>query len=139
MLNRIVIANLHATSHILIVSKHSSQIKIMTKEKLRMDTLRLGLMENIDDCFEVFDIFLEHLFNVIDLHHKDPITSYANKDAVFINQMMFNKLTHLRKLVEGVGYEAKNGTKMNKIIDPTIIASLTRNVYETVSIFSLDI
>lgn len=111
----------------------------MTKEKLRMDTLRLGLMENIDDCFEVFDIFLEHLFNVIDLHHKDPITSYANKDAVFINQMMFNKLTHLRKLVEGVGYEAKNGTKMNKIIDPTIIASLTRNVYETVSIFSLDI
>lgn len=51
--------------------------------------------------------------------------------------MMFTKLTHMRKIIEGVGYTSHNGNYLNKIIDPTIIASMTRNVYETVAVFNL--
>src|SRR5690606_4912534 len=79
----------------------------------------------------------EFMFIVIEKHHNDPITSNANKDAVMLHQMMFTKLTHLRKLIEGVGYVGKNDIKMNPIIDPIIIASLVRNIYETVSVFNL--
>jgi len=109
----------------------------MTKKQLRTEYLRLSRLETIKDCLDLFDIFLEHLWNVINDHHKDKVYSYANKDAKTLNQMMFTKLIHLKKLVEGVGYTAKNGAKLNNIIDPTIVASLTRNIFETVSVFNL--
>ncbi len=109
----------------------------MTKEQLRAEYLRLNKLESIKDCLDLFEIFLEHLWNVINDHHEDKVYSYANKDAKILNQMMFTKLTHLKKLVEGVGYTAKNGDKLNDIVDPTIVASLTRNIFETVSIFNL--
>lgn len=109
----------------------------MEKEALRNEFIRLTNLETIKDCMDLFDIFLEHFWNVINIHHYDKVYSYADKDAKIINQMMFTKLTHIKKLVEGVGYTAKNGDKLNAIIDPTIIASLTRNVYETTSLFNL--
>ncbi len=109
----------------------------MEKEALRNEFIRLTNLETIKDCMDLFDIFLEHFWNVINVHHHDKVYSYADKDAKIINQMMFTKLTHIKKLVEGVGYTAKNGDKLNAIIDPTIIASLTRNVFETTSLFNL--
>ena len=51
--------------------------------------------------------------------------------------MVFTKITHLRKLIEGVGFQSKAGKKLNEIIDPTIVASLVRNLYETVGLFNL--
>jgi hypothetical protein len=109
----------------------------MEKEALRKEFIRLTNLETIKDCMDLFDIFLEHFWNVINTHHYDKVYSYADKDAKIINQMMFTKLTHIKKLVEGVGYTAKNGDKLNAIIDPTIIASMTRNVFETTSLFNL--
>lgn len=109
----------------------------MEKEMLRAEYIRLNKLETIEDCLDLFDIFLEHLWNVLQVHHEDKVYSYANKDAKMLNQMMFTKLTHLKRIAEGVGYTAKNGDRLNKIVDPTIVASLTRNIYETVSVFNL--
>lgn len=109
----------------------------MEKEKLRAEYIRLNKLATIEDCLDLFEIFLEHIWNVIQVHHEDKVYSYANKDAKILNQMMFTKMTHLKKIVEGVGYIAKNGDRLNKIIDPTIVASLTRNIFETVSVFNL--
>ena len=109
----------------------------MNKEELRAEFIRLTNLETVEECIELIDIFLDHLWSVINVHHKDKVYSHANKDAKIINQMMFTKLTHLRKIVEGVGYTPKNGDRINKIIDPTIVASLTRNIFETVAIFNL--
>lgn len=109
----------------------------MEKEILRAEYMRLNKLATIEDCLDLFDIFLEHLWNVIQVHHEDKVYTYANKDAKMLNQMMFTKLTHLKKIAEGVGYTAKNGDRLNKIVDPTIAASLTRNIYETVSVFNL--
>ena len=111
--------------------------KRMEKERLRAEYMRLNKLATIEDCLDMFDIFLEHLWNVLDVHHEDKVNSYANKDAKILNQMMFTKLTHLKKIVEGVGYTAKNGDRLNAIVDPTIVASLTRNIFETVSVFNL--
>lgn len=111
--------------------------KIMEKQKLREEYMRLNKLPTIQDCLDLFDIFLEHLWNVIQDHHEDKVYSYANKDAKILNQMMFTKLTHLKKIVEGVGYTAQNGDHLNEIVDPTIVASMTRNIFETVAVFNL--
>ncbi len=49
---------------------------------------------------------------------------------------MLSKLIHIRNLLQGVGFESSKG-KLNPIVDPTIIASLVRNIYETVGTFNL--
>jgi len=109
----------------------------MNKEELRAEYMRLSNLTTIKDSLDLFDIYLEYLWNLIRDHHKDPVYSFANKDAKIMSQMMFTKLTHLKKLVEGVSYRAKDGSRLNDIIDPTIIASLIRNIFETVSVFNL--
>lgn len=109
----------------------------MTKEELRTEYQRLTKLDTIKDCLDLFDIFLEYLWSVINEQQGKKVDSYPNRDAEILNQMMFTKLTHLKKLIEGVGYTARNGTKLNAIIDPTIVASLTRNIFETVSVFNL--
>lgn len=111
--------------------------KRMEKENLRAEYMRLNKLATISDCLDMFDIFLEHLWNVMQVHHEEEVYSYADKDAKILNQMMFTKLTNLKKIVEGVGYTAKNGDRLNELVDPTIVASLTRNIFETVSVFNL--
>ncbi|NMA30805.1 MAG: hypothetical protein GX941_03220 [Candidatus Methanofastidiosa archaeon] len=109
----------------------------MNKFQLRETYIRLSKLESIQDCLELLDIFLEHLWNVIEHHHEDEVNSQSDSDAKTLNHMMFTKLTHMRNIIEGVGYTSHNGNFLNKIIDPTIIASMTRNVYETVAVFNL--
>jgi hypothetical protein len=118
-------------------SRNNIKLVGVNREKFRSEYVRLTSLHTIKDCLDLFDIFLEYLWMVIREHHKDEVFSYANKDAKILNQMMFTKQTHLKKIVEGVGYQAKDGYKLNNIIDPTIVASLIRNVFETVSVFNL--
>lgn len=120
-----------------LIDKYNIKPIAMNREELRSEYKRLTGLHTIKDCIDLFDIFLEYLWIVIWEHHKDPVYSLANKDARILNQMMFTKVTHLKKLVEGVGYQAKDGSRLNDIIDPTIVASLIRNVFETVSVFNL--
>jgi hypothetical protein len=50
---------------------------------------------------------------------------------------MFSKVLNIKKIVEGFHFTSKDGTKLNKIIDPTILASLFRNIYETICMFNI--
>lgn len=109
----------------------------MNKIILRSEYMRLIKLDTIEDCLDLFDIFLEHLWNVIKFHHEDIVNSFADRDAMMLNQMMFSKLLHLKKIVKGVEYSSKDGYYLNKIVDPTIVASMIRNIYETVSLFNL--
>lgn len=94
-------------------------------------------VDRIEDSLELLDIFLGYSFIVIREHHHDPAYSQADADAKIIHQMIFTKATHLRKIIEGVGFSSQEGIKLNPIIDPTIVASLVRNIYETVCLFNL--
>jgi hypothetical protein len=109
----------------------------MTQQELRQEYVRLTDLLTLKDCNDLAEIFLEHLWNIMNAHHGKKVATYAHKDAVMINQMMFTKLTHLKVLLKGVGYTGVDGQKLNDIIDPTIVASLVRNVFETSALFNL--
>lgn len=110
----------------------------MKKEELRTEYKRLSELATIKDCLDLFDIFSEYLWDVIEIHYQDKTSDFKNEDAKMLNQMMFSKLIHLKKIVEGVDYiNPKTRGYLNKIVDPTIVASLIRNMFETVSVFNL--
>ena len=107
------------------------------KQKLRDECSRLFLCKTINDCYDVLDIYIEILFFAVKNHHKDPVNNQANADAKIIAQMMLTKALHLKTAANGISYSAKDGTSLNRIIDPTVVACLIRNIYETVGIFNL--
>lgn len=109
----------------------------MKKKELRHEYERLINLKEIKDCEALLEVFLNYFWKVINNHHNDKVYSFANKDAKIINQMMFTKLLSLKKMLGGIEYEAENGSKLNNIIDPTVIASITRNIFETAALFNL--
>jgi len=109
----------------------------MTKQELRIDSFRLFAGKTIEDSYELIDIYLEYFFLVIRNHQKDKINTTAERDAKIVNQMMFTKIAHLKQVVQGIRFISKDGTKLNKIIDPTFVGVLVRNIFETVGMFHL--
>jgi len=85
----------------------------------------------------MLDIYAEFFFNTVKNHHLEAITSQADADAEMIFQMMMTKVLHLKSVISGISYNAKDGSSLNKIVDPTIVASLIRNIYETTAMFNL--
>jgi hypothetical protein len=107
------------------------------KNKLRKECLKLFFCKTINDSFELIDIYTEFLYQIIMKHHKEPVYNYADADAKMVVQMMLTKTLHLKKIAEGISYNSKDGTHLNRIVDPTIVASLIRNIFETVGMFNL--
>lgn len=109
----------------------------MNKEELRKEYVRLNQLNSIQDCIDLIDIYLDFFWVIMKKQQGLEFDSYATKDASIINQMMFSKLLHIRKNISGVSYKAKDNSSLNEIVDPTIIATLTRNIFETVAVFNL--
>ncbi len=111
----------------------------MELEQLRAEFLRLRLCDTLDDCVSMLEMYSEYFFKVILNHQNEQHHSIANRDAALINQMMLTKTLHLMKLIEngGVGFISEGGKELRPIVDPTIIASLIRNIFETVGLFNL--
>lgn len=108
----------------------------MEKGELRVEALRLLRCETQEDCLDVIEIYLNFLFTVIRDHQMDEVDSLAKAEARIINQMMFTKIAQLRETVKGIEFEYQD-SHLNNIIDPTIVASNVRNIYETVVLFNL--
>ena len=108
----------------------------MEKGILRMEASRLLRCETQKDCLDVIEIYLNFLFIVIRDHQMDEVDSLAKAEARIINQMMFTKIAQLKETVKGIEYQYQD-SHLNNIIDPTIVASNTRNIYETVALFNL--
>lgn len=109
----------------------------MTKEELRNDCERFLRCKTIDDSNDLFDIYIEFLFNAVLNHHSEAVYRHSDADAKIVLQMMMTKALHLKSIIQGISYQAKNGSSLNRIVDPTIVASLVRNIYETVAMFNL--
>ncbi len=112
----------------------------MELEQLRTEFLRLRLCVTLDDCVSMLEMYSEYFFKVILNHQNEQHHSIANRDAALINQMMLTKTLHVMKLIEngGVGFISEGGKELRPIVDPTIIASLIRNIFETVGLFNLN-
>ena len=109
----------------------------MTKDELRAEVSRLIKCATLQDSKDLMKIYSEFFFATIINHQKDIVNSEADREAKLINQMMLTKVLHLQGVTEGVSYKSNKGINLNNIIDPTIVASLIRNVYETVGMFNL--
>lgn len=109
----------------------------MTKEELRNECTRLIFCKTIKDSYDLLDVYAECLFLIVRHHHEEPVYSQADAEAKMVVQMMLTKVLHLKSVINGISYQAKDGTSLNKIIDPTILASLIRNIYETTGMFNL--
>lgn len=111
---------------------------ITTQEQLRKEFLRLNDANDINTNIEYLDFFIQCYFDIVVNHHDDELYSQAEADAKMLLQMMFTKFIHLRKILEGVRFTDNKGIPLiNSIIDPTIVSSLVRNIYETVCLFNL--
>lgn len=83
------------------------------------------------------DIYAEVLYQLIMKHHEEPVYNQADADAKMVAQMMLTKTLHLKNIAEGITYNSKDGTHLNRIVDPTIVASMIWNIFETVGMFNL--
>jgi hypothetical protein len=95
------------------------------------------MCDSLEDSLELLNIYVEFLYKAVMNHHKEPVDSYADADAKMIVQMMLTKTLHLRSIVHGITYESNDGSKFNRIVDPTVVASMIRNIYETTGMFNL--
>jgi len=109
----------------------------MEIEELRKQCKRFFWCETISDCQELLNIYIEFFFQAVLKHHEEKVYTYPEADARIIIQMMMTKALHLKNALYGVDYVSKDNRKLNNIIDPTIVASLIRNVYETTGMFNL--
>lgn len=109
----------------------------MTKEQLRQECSRLFMCETLSDSDDLLDIYAEFLLKAVINHNDEPVKSKADADAKMILQMMLTKVLHLKNVISGISFKAKDGSTLNEIIDPTIVASLIRNIYETAAMFNL--
>ena len=105
--------------------------------ELRKECSKLFFCNTINDSFELIDIYTEFLYQIIMKHHKEPVYNHADADAKMVVQMMLTKTLHLKNIAKGISYNSKDGTHLNRIVDPTIVASLIRNIFETIGMFNL--
>ena len=111
--------------------------KMSTLEELRNECSRLFFCKTLKDSNEVLDIYAEFLFLTVQNHHKTDVYSTADADAKIVLQMMLTKVLHLKGILKGITFKSENGGSLNNIIDPTIVASFIRNIYETAGMFNL--
>lgn len=109
----------------------------MNIHELRAACLPLMRCNSIKDCDELLKIYSSFFFKTLQKHQQDEVDTTANAQAKIILQMMLTKVLHLRSVIAGIHYIGEDGTELKEIIDPTSLAVLIRNVYETVGMFNL--
>ena len=103
-----------------------------------MDKILLKEITNLtflESAKKVLDIYSNYLFEVIN-QGNSYLKSGNDADAIILNQMMFSKVLNIKNMIEGFTFETET-KKIPPLIDPTLVATLIRNVYETVGAFNL--
>lgn len=108
----------------------------MELEELRKRCKKFFWCESIQDCQELLDIYIEFFYAAV-MNHNENVYTHSEADAKMVIQMMMTKTLHLKKSLSGIGNQFKDGKVLNNIIDPTIIATQIRNIYETAGMFNL--
>ena len=109
----------------------------MNLDDLRNEYSRLMDVSTIKDCIEALEIYERFYLSIISSHHSQINNSIQEKQAKLVLQMMLTKNLHLKTLLSGVDLKTELGQVLKNIIDPTIIASFIRNIYETVCMFNI--
>ncbi|MBR6202824.1 MAG: hypothetical protein IKQ62_07450 [Bacteroidaceae bacterium] len=100
------------------------------------DVQKLIKMETIDDCKQYMKVMLDFYFDVIMSPSGRKASSYIENDRNLWLQTMFSKGCQFVSLLDGVGY-LKGISRLNPIIDFSILFTIARSVYESLIVFEL--
>ncbi len=106
--------------------------KIMQK-----DSRKLCICKNIKDSQACLDLFSGFMWKVIETDVQTSVITKIEHEAKLMLQMMFTKVLHLKGILNGVSYRSNSGSYLNNIIDPGVVAVMSRNIFETVGLFNL--
>lgn len=105
------------------------------ESKMTMENVALlTKMKTLDDCKRYMDVMLDFYFQVVKSPESRKCTSALDDDRNIWLQQIFSMGCHFRSLLDGVGYH--NGLdRMNPIIDPDVLFTVARRIYESVVVF----
>ena len=69
------------------------------KENLRKECSRLFGCDTLKDSFELMDVYIELLFEIVKNHHEEPVYNQADGEAKLVMQMVMTKSLNLRNVL----------------------------------------
>ena len=106
--------------------------KELTIEEVR----KFVQLDTIDDCKQYLRVMLDFFFEVFKSPEGRKAMSSLEDERNIWLQTIFSKSCHFLYLLDGVGYN--NGSNhLNPIIDPSVLFTIARRIYESVIAFEL--
>lgn len=104
--------------------------KKMTMEEV----FELTQMRSLEDCKRYMRVMLDFYFKVIQSPEGRKCRSAMDDDRNIWLQQMFSMGCHFLSLLDGVGYR-KGIDHLNPIVDPDVLFTVGRRMYESVVVF----
>lgn len=102
-----------------------------------MNAHRLCLCKNIEDSQARLHLFADFMWKVVEADAHTSVVEEIEHVAKLMFQMMFTKVLHLKEILTGVSYNSSSGYYLKNIIDPGVVAIMSRNIFETSGLFNL--
>lgn len=100
------------------------------------EVAKLTQMKTLEDCKRYMRVMLDFYFDVIQSPAGRKASTALENDRNLWLQQMFSMGNHFMSLLDGVGYQRKD-VWLNPIIDPDVLFTVARRIYESVVSFNL--
>lgn len=119
------------------LKKLSDLLKSRSEKQLTIEEVQKFIqLDTIDDCKQYLRVMLDFYFDVIKSPEGRKATSYIEDDRNIWMQTLFSEGFHFLSLLDGVGYN-KGIDRLNPIVDPSVLFSVARRIYESVIAFEI--
>ena len=119
------------------LKKLSDLLKSRSEKQLTIEEVQKFIqLDTIDDCKQYLRVMLDFYFDVIKSPEGRKATSYIEDDRNIWMQTLFSEGFHFLSLLDGVGYN-KEIDRLNPIVDPSVLFSVARRIYESVIAFEI--
>lgn len=119
------------------LKKLSDLLKSRSEKQLTIEEVQKFIqLDTIDDCKQHLRVMLDFYFDVIKSPEGRKATSYIEDDRNIWMQTLFSEGFHFLSLLDGVGYN-KGIDRLNPIVDPSVLFSVARRIYESVIAFEI--
>lgn len=110
------------------------KLKMKTQDMTMADVFKLTQMRSLEDCKRYVRVMLDFYFEVIQSSEGRKCSSALDEDRNIWLQQMFSMGCHFLSLLDGVGYQ-KGIDRLNPIVDPDVLFTIGRRMYESVVVF----
>jgi hypothetical protein len=109
----------------------------MTRDELRAFFCKYLYKPTLRDNTEILEICCKFIVEAIKIQQTTPVSRESDGYAKVILQMIMSKALHLNSLAKGVSLSPGRNNPSNNIVDPTVLAVLVRNIFETTGMFNM--